>query len=79
MIDSLIQSICETGATHLFTDLSFAGITEQLESALMRKARDADCFDHPSYPYILYSWYLSKGDYRSGHFIDSDLFQLTQR
>jgi len=65
MIGLLVENICETGATHLFTDLSFAGATEQLESALTQKARDADCLDQPSYPYILYSWYLSKGDYRA--------------
>lgn len=45
---------------------NFVGISDEVESALSFKARNADPRVQPFYSRILYTWYVTHGDYRNG-------------
>lgn len=45
---------------------NFVGITDEVESALSFKTRNADPRVQPFYSRILYTWYVTHGDYRNG-------------
>lgn len=58
--------MCESNQVDKLLSLNFAAYADEVEDALSFKARNADPLVRPSYPHILYSWFLSRGDYRNG-------------
>ena len=58
--------MCEENAVDRLMALNFAGLADEVEDALAFKARNADPRVRPFYSRILYTWYISRGDYRSG-------------
>ncbi|KAI0643699.1 nucleoporin Nup120/160-domain-containing protein [Trametes meyenii] len=61
----LLYRMCEENAVDRLMALNFAGLAEEVEDALAFKARNADPRIRPFYSRILYTWYVSRGDYRS--------------
>ena len=60
--------MCEEHAGERLMTYSFAGITDEVEDALAFKARNADPRIRPFYSRILYTWYVSRSDYRNGEY-----------
>ena len=58
--------MCEENAVDRLMALNFAGLADEVEDALAFKARNADPRIRPFYSRILYTWYVSRGDYRNG-------------
>lgn len=58
--------MCEESAVDRLMSFSFIGIADEVEAALSFKARNSDPRLRPFYSRILYSWYVSRGDYRNG-------------
>lgn len=58
--------MCEENAVDRLMILNFAGLVDEVEGALAFKARNADPRIRPFYSRILYTWYISRGDYRNG-------------
>lgn len=58
--------MCEESAVQRLMSFNFAGFADEVEDALSYKARNADPLIRPLYSRILYSWYVSRGDYRNG-------------
>lgn len=46
--------------------MNFSGLSKAVEEALSFKVRNADPRQAPNYPQILYTWYVSRSDFRSG-------------
>ena len=61
--------MCEEHAVDRLMTFTFAGLADEVEDALSFKARNADPRTRPFYSRILYTWYIQRGDYRSGAFI----------
>ena len=61
--------MCEENAVEKLVQFDFTGITSEIEAALAFKARNADPRSRPSYPKILYAWYVKRGDYRNGLYL----------
>ncbi|KAJ3863652.1 nucleoporin Nup120/160-domain-containing protein [Lentinula novae-zelandiae] len=64
-ISRLVYRMCESNQVDKLLSLNFAAYADEVEDALSFKARNADPLVRPSYPHILYSWFLSRGDYRN--------------
>ena len=58
--------MCEENAVDRLMALNFAGLSDEVEESLAFKARNADPRIRPFYSRILYTWYVSRGDYRNG-------------
>lgn len=58
--------MCENGQVDALTRYSFAGLEADLERNLAFRARNSDPLAVPNYYKILYAFYISKGDLRSG-------------
>ena len=61
-----MYKMCEEHAVERLMAFNFAGLTNEVEDALSFKARNADPRVRPFYSRILYTWYISRGDYRNG-------------
>ncbi|KAI0356677.1 hypothetical protein OH77DRAFT_1423630 [Trametes cingulata] len=61
----LLYRMCEENAVDRLMALNFAGLADEVEDALAFKARNADPRIRPFYSRILYTWYVSRGDYRN--------------
>ncbi|OJT13189.1 Nuclear pore complex protein Nup160 [Trametes pubescens] len=64
-ISQLLYRMCEENAVDRLMALNFAGLADEVEDALAFKARNADPRIRPFYSRILYTWYVSRGDYRN--------------
>jgi hypothetical protein len=58
--------MCKEDAVEKLVSFNFAGFTKEVEEALSFNARNADPRIRPFYSRILYTWYISRGDYRNG-------------
>ena len=65
-IAQLVYRMCEEHAVDKLMAFNFAGLADEVEDALAFKARNADPRTRPFYSRILYTWYISRGDYRNG-------------
>ncbi|TFY70144.1 hypothetical protein EVG20_g2860 [Dentipellis fragilis] len=61
----LIARMCEEHAVEKLMSFNFVGITDVVEAHLSFKARNAEPRSRPFYSRILYTWYVSRGDYRN--------------
>ena len=58
--------MCEENAVEKLVSFNFAGFNSEVEDALSFNARNADPRVRPFYSRILYTWYITRGDYRNG-------------
>jgi hypothetical protein len=58
--------MCESNEVGRLNQLGFVGMQKEVEGLLSYKARNSDPLRVPNYYNVLYSWYISRGDYRSG-------------
>lgn len=58
--------MCDQGQSSKLLALPFAGMKEELERQLEFRAWNSDPRASPSYPCLLYSLLVSRGDYRKG-------------
>lgn len=65
-VSPLVYRMCEEHAVDRLMSYNFAGLAGEVEDALSFKARNADPQIRPFYSRILYTWYISRGDYRNG-------------
>jgi len=73
--------MCEEHAIERLVSFNFVGIVDEVEGSLSFKARNADPRIQPFYSRILYTWYVTHGDYRNGElatFVSHILSLLTQ-
>ncbi|THH14049.1 hypothetical protein EW146_g6244 [Bondarzewia mesenterica] len=61
----LVYRMCEEHAVEKLMSFNFVGIVDEIEDSLSFKARNADPRVRPFYSRILYTWYISRGDYRN--------------
>jgi nuclear pore complex protein Nup160 len=61
--------MCEEDAVEKLMTYNFAGFADEVEDALSFKSRNVDPRTRPFYSRILYSWFISRGDYRNGMFL----------
>ncbi|KAI0347005.1 hypothetical protein BDW22DRAFT_1367225 [Trametopsis cervina] len=64
-VSTLVYRMCEEHAVDRLMSYNFVGLSDEVESALSFKARNADPQVRPFYSRILYTWYASRGDYRN--------------
>jgi len=57
--------MCEEHAIERLMSFNFVGIVDEVEGSLSFKARNADPRIQPFYSRILYTWYVTHGDYRN--------------
>lgn len=65
-LGQLISVMCEHNEVGRLNALSFVGMQKDVERLLSYKARNSDPLRFPNYYKVLYSWHISRGDYRSG-------------
>ena len=65
-IRQLVYRMCEEHAIEQLVSFNFGKIVDEVEESLSFKARNADPQVRPFYSRILYTWYISRGDYRKG-------------
>lgn len=58
--------MCEENAVEKLASFNFAGFNTEVEDALSFNARNADPRIRPFYSRIIYTWYITRGDYRNG-------------
>lgn len=58
--------MCHANQVARLVQFSFVGLQDVVERTLAFKARHSDPMAFPSYPMVLYSWHIHRGDYRSG-------------
>ncbi|CAL1702056.1 unnamed protein product [Somion occarium] len=61
----LVYRMCEENAVDRLMSFNFAGLTTEVEEALSFKVRNADPRIRPFYSRILYTWHVSRGDFRN--------------
>jgi nuclear pore complex protein Nup160 len=61
-----MNRMCEDNVVEKLMSYNFVGIADKVEEALAFKARNLDPRERPFYSRILYSWYVSRDDYRNG-------------
>lgn len=66
----LVYRMCEEHAVDRLTTYNFARLSDEVEDALSFKVRNADPRIRPFYSRILYTWYITRGDYRNGQLPD---------
>lgn len=64
-LGNLIHAMCTNDAVPQLLELPFSGIEHLVESELTFKARNSDPTASPDYYRVLYSWYISKTDFRN--------------
>ncbi|KAJ8523440.1 hypothetical protein ONZ45_g87 [Pleurotus djamor] len=64
-VTQLIYRMCEDDAIDKLVTLNFGILADEVEDALSFKARNVDPRVRPYYSKILYTWYVSRGDYRN--------------
>lgn len=57
--------MCEANEIGRLNSLGFIGFQKEVEERLNFKARNSDPLRTPNYYDVLYSWHISRGDYRS--------------
>lgn len=63
----LVEKMCETGQNRELVSLPFAGLQDKIDEILLDKCRAAkDVLSGVPYHQILYSWRVSRNDYRGG-------------
>jgi len=62
----LVHRMCEEHAIERLMSFNFVGVVDEVEGSLSFKARNADPRIQPFYSRILYTWYVTHGDYRNG-------------
>ena len=60
--------MCESNEVGRLNSLGFVGFQKEVEATLWFKARFSDPLRFPNYYKVLYSWHISRGDYRSGQY-----------
>lgn len=68
-VKQLVYRMCEEHAVEKLMSFNFMGIVDEVEQSLSFKARNADPRVRPFYSRILYTWYISRSDYRNGESI----------
>lgn len=58
--------MCEANQVGELLKFGFVGFQKEVESLLQFKARHSDPLRPPHYHQVLYSWHVTRGDYRSG-------------
>jgi hypothetical protein len=79
-VTQLVNRMCEDDAVEKLVSFNFAGFHSEVENSLSFNARNADPRTRPFYSKILYTWYISRGDYRNGKFcymVRGDLVFIT--
>ncbi|KAI9510623.1 nucleoporin Nup120/160-domain-containing protein [Russula earlei] len=61
----LVHRMCEEHAIERLMSFSFVDLVDDVEGSLSFKARNVDPRIQPSYSRILYTWYVTHGDYRN--------------
>ena len=62
----MVYRMCEEHAVDRLVSFNFVGLHDEVEECLSFKARNADPRVRPFYSMILYTWYISRNDYRNG-------------
>ncbi|RSH88570.1 uncharacterized protein EHS24_001115 [Apiotrichum porosum] len=65
LLGQLISAMCESNQVGRLNRLGFIGFQKDVEERLNFKARNSDPLRTPNYYKVLYSWHISRGDYRS--------------
>lgn len=65
LLGQLISAMCEANEVGQLNSLGFIGFQNDVEERLNFKARNSDPLRSPNYYKVLYSWHISRGDYRS--------------
>ena len=65
-MSQLVYKMCEDGAVDRLLTMNFQGLVQEVELSLSFKARNADPRSQPNWSHILYTWYITRGDYRNG-------------
>lgn len=65
LLGQLISAMCEANEIGRLNSLGFIGSQKEVEERLNFKARNSDPLRTPNYYEVLYSWHISRGDYRS--------------
>ena len=65
LLDSLVTDMCEHHQIGRLNTLGFVNLSHHVEEHLRFQADNSDPFKRPNYYQILYSWYITRGDYRS--------------
>ncbi|CAK9785053.1 hypothetical protein CC85DRAFT_277004 [Cutaneotrichosporon oleaginosum] len=65
LLGQLISAMCEANEIGRLNSLGFIGFQKEVEELLNYKARNSDPLRAPNYYEVLYSWHISRGDYRS--------------
>jgi len=63
--------MCEEHAIERLMSFNFVGLVDEVEASLSFKARNADPRVQPFYSRILYTWYVTHGDYQNGELATS--------
>lgn len=66
LVSQLVYKMCEDGAVDRLLKMNFQGLVQEVELSLSFKARNADPRSRPNWSHILYTWYITRGDYRNG-------------
>ncbi|WVQ72883.1 hypothetical protein IAR50_002444 [Cryptococcus sp. DSM 104548] len=61
----LISEMCERNEVGRLNALGFIGFQREVEELLRFKARNSDPLRTPNYYKVLYSWHITRGDYKS--------------
>ncbi|ODN74422.1 hypothetical protein L202_06819 [Cryptococcus amylolentus CBS 6039] len=61
----LISEMCERNEVGRLNALGFIGLQRDVEELLRFKARNSDPLRTPNYYKVLYSWHITRGDYKS--------------
>ncbi|KAI0063071.1 hypothetical protein BV25DRAFT_1907210 [Artomyces pyxidatus] len=64
-VKHLVLKMCDENAVEKFISFNFVGVADEVEDVLSWKARNSDPRQRPSWSRILYTWYVSRGDYRN--------------
>ncbi|ORX40189.1 nucleoporin Nup120/160-domain-containing protein [Kockovaella imperatae] len=64
-LGQLISHMCEANEIGRLNALGFVGLQQEVEKLIRFKARHSDPVRYPNYYKVLYSWHVSRGDYRS--------------
>ncbi|WVR06261.1 hypothetical protein IAU60_003291 [Kwoniella sp. DSM 27419] len=64
-LGQLISVMCENSEVGRLNSLGFIGFQKDVEELLRFKARNSNPLRTPNYYKVLYSWHISRGDYRS--------------
>ncbi|KAF7433113.1 hypothetical protein PC9H_005061 [Pleurotus ostreatus] len=64
-VTQLVYRMCEDDAVEKLISFNFGSLVDEVEDALSFKARNVDPRIRPYYSKILYTWHVTRGDYRS--------------